>query len=45
MIDKWIEGVTYHKCPDNWRTYYKTWQDEFIKKNDSNALQQAFRIA
>lgn len=46
MIDRWIEGVTYQKCPDNWRTYYKTWQNEFLNKNDyNNALQQAFNIA
>lgn len=30
MIDQYIAGIVYEKMPKNWRTYFRSWQLDFI---------------
>lgn len=39
MIDKFVNNIKHEKVPQNWREYYKTWQDEYAKMKSSKGAQ------
>ncbi len=39
MIDKFVNGIKHEKVPQNWREYYKTWQDEYVKMKTTKGAQ------
>lgn len=40
MIDSYVQDKKYQVVPNNWRKYYSTWQDEFLKVRDQVTLMQ-----
>lgn len=45
MIDKWIQGESYQKCPDTWKTYYSKWQTDYTNSAVITILEEAFNLA
>ena len=39
MIDKFVHDIKHEKVPQNWRDYYKTWQDDYVKMKTAKGAQ------
>ena len=39
MVDKFLSGAKHEKVPQNWRDYYKTWQEEYAKLKNTKGAQ------